>query len=168
MWISSYCVACIYHTTVRLFSLLTYEDGNSPAMKHIKHISGVKKLVEGIHIIQNKQQCQTTEYDIQFICCSCEISENERKNMVIKHRKKTSIWQQEIQKRYSTMDPTKKERIISQTQTKLPIFRWYREKNYFTNIMKHINPWMRQRRESYFRSAQKNTNQWMKKLKEIY
>ena len=88
MWISSYCVACIYHTTVRLFSLLTYEDGNSPAMKHIKHISGVKKLVEGIHIIQNKQQCQTTEYDIQFICCSCEISENERKNMVIKHRKK--------------------------------------------------------------------------------
>ena len=64
MWISSYCVACIYHTTVRLFSLLTYEDGNSPAMKHIKHISGVRKLVEGIHIIQNKQQCQTTEYVI--------------------------------------------------------------------------------------------------------
>ena len=91
MWISSYCVACIYHTTVRLFSLLTYEDGNSPAMKHIKHISGVKKLVEGIHIIQNKQQCQTTEYDIQFICCSCEISENERKNMARKHRKQTCI-----------------------------------------------------------------------------
>ena len=88
MWLSSYCLACIYHTTVRLFSLLTYEDGNSPAMKHIKHISGVNKLVEAIHIIQNKQQCQTTEYDIQFICCSCEISENERKNMVIKHRKK--------------------------------------------------------------------------------
>ena len=88
MWISSYCLACIYHTTVRLLSLLTYEDGNSPAMKHIKHISGVKKLVEAIHIIQNKQQCQTTEYDIQFICCSCEISEIERKNMVRKHRKK--------------------------------------------------------------------------------
>ena len=88
MWTSSYCLACIYHTTVRLLSLLTYEDGNSPAMKHIKHISGVNKLVEAIHIIQNKQQCQTTEYDIQFICCSCEISENERKNMVRKHRKK--------------------------------------------------------------------------------
>ena len=58
-------------------------------MKHIKHISGVNKLVEAIHdIIQNKQQCQTIEYDIQFICCSCEISENERKNMVRKHRKK--------------------------------------------------------------------------------
>ena len=62
----------------------------------------------------------------------------------------------------------KKERIISQTQTKLPIFRWYREKNYFTNIKKHINPWMRQRKKNYFRNAQKNTNQWIKKLKEIY
>ena len=128
MWISSYCVACIYHTTVRLFSLLTYEDGNSPAMKHIKHISGVNKLVEAIHIIQNKQQCQTTEYDIQFICCSCEISENERKNMVIKHRKKTSIWQQEIQKRYSTMDPTKKKELSRKRRQNYQSFRWYREK----------------------------------------
>ena len=61
-------------------------------MKHIKHISGVNKLVEVIHgISQNKQQCQTIEYDIQFICCSCEISGNERKNMARKHRKKTCI-----------------------------------------------------------------------------
>ena len=91
-------------------------------MKHIKHISGVNKLVEAIHdIIQNKQQCQTIEYDIQFICCSCEISENERKNMARKHRKQTCIWQhgtccqkrfvKEIQKRYSTMDPTKKKEL---------------------------------------------------------
>ena len=167
MWISSYCVACIYHTTVRLFSLLTYEDGNSPAMKHIKHISGVNKLVEAIHIIQNKQQCQTTEYDIQFICCSCEISENERKNMVKKKEKNICMTARDSKEVFNN-GSYKKERIISQTQTKLPIFRWYREKNYFTNIMKHINPCMRQRRKSYFRSAQKNTNQWMKKLKEIF
>ena len=58
-------------------------------MKHVKHISCVNKLVEAIHYItQNKQQCQTIEYDIQFICCSCEISEKEGKNMVRKHRKK--------------------------------------------------------------------------------
>ena len=158
----------LYHTTVRLFLLLTYEDGNSPAMKHIKHISGVNKLVEAIHIIQNKQQCQTTEYDIQFICCSCEISENERKNMVIKHRKKTSLWQQEIQKRYSTMDPTKKKELSRKRRQNYQSLDGIEKKNYFTNIMKHINPWMRQRRKSYFRNAQKNTNQWIKKLKEIY
>ena len=55
------------------------------------------------------------------------------------------------------MDPTKKERIISQTQTKLPIFRWYREKNYFTNIKKHINPWMRQRKKNY---SEKRTEEY--------
>ena len=158
----------LYHTTVRLFLLLTYEDGNSPAMKHIKHISGVNKLVEAIHIIQNKQQCQTTEYDIQFICCSCEISENERKNMVIKHRKKTSLWQQEIQKRYSTMDPTKKKELSRKLRQNYQSLDGIEKKNYFTNIMKHINPWMRQRRKSYIRNAQKNTNHWIKKLKEIY
>ena len=94
MWISSYRVTCIYqqNTTALLFSLLTYEDGNSPATKHIKHISGVNKHVEAINdIIQNKQQCQTIEYDKQFICCSCEIKENERKNIVRKHRKKTCL-----------------------------------------------------------------------------
>ena len=50
-WISSYCAACIYqqNITVRLFSLLTYEEGNSAAMKHVKHISCVNKLVEAIH-----------------------------------------------------------------------------------------------------------------------
>ena len=90
-WISSYCASCIYqqNITVRLFSLLTYEDGHSAAMKHVKHISCLNKLVEAIHyIIQNKQQCQAIEYDIQFICCSREISEKEGKNMVRKHRKK--------------------------------------------------------------------------------
>ena len=49
MWISSYCVARIYrqNTRVRLLSLLTYEDGNSRAMKRIKHVSGVNKTCRG-------------------------------------------------------------------------------------------------------------------------
>ena len=37
-------------------------------------------LVEEINnIIQNKQECQTMEYDKQFICYSCKITEIERK-----------------------------------------------------------------------------------------
>ena len=123
-WISSYYASCIYqqNITVRLFSLLTYEDGNSAAMKHVKHISCVNKLVEAIHyIIKNKQQCQAIEYDIQFICCSCEISEKEGKNIVRKHRKKhvtdgmepvaKKRFVEQIQKRYLTMDPTKKKEL---------------------------------------------------------
>ena len=57
-WISSYCIAFIYqqNTKVRkLFSLLTYEDSHSPAMKQTIHINGVDNLVEESNIIQNKQ-----------------------------------------------------------------------------------------------------------------
>ena len=91
-------------------------------MKYIKLISGVNKLVEAIHdVIQNKKKCQIIDCDVQFICCSCEISENERKNMVRKHRKKhvynsmgpvaKKRFVEEIQKRHSTMDPTKKKEL---------------------------------------------------------
>jgi len=37
MWISSYCIACIYQQNKKvkqLFSLVTYEESESPAMKH--------------------------------------------------------------------------------------------------------------------------------------
>ena len=92
MWISSYCIACIYQQNTKvkqLFSLQTYEDSHSPAMKQTIHICGVDNLVEEINnIIQNKQECQTMEYDIQFICCSCKITEIERKHIMRKHRKK--------------------------------------------------------------------------------
>ena len=91
MWISSYCIACIYQQNTKvkqLFSLQTYEDSHSPAMKQTIHICGVDNLVEEINnIIQNKQECQTMEYDIQFICCSCKITEIERKHIMRKHRK---------------------------------------------------------------------------------
>ena len=61
MWISSYCIACIYQQNTKvkqLFSLLTYEDSHSPAMKQTIHIRGVDNLVEEINIIQNRQECR--------------------------------------------------------------------------------------------------------------
>ena len=66
------------------------------------------------------------------------------------------------------MDPTKKKELSRKRRQNYQSLDGIEKKNYFTNIMKHINPWMRQRRKSYFRNAQKNTNQWIKKLKEIY
>ena len=53
-------------------------------MKTVIHLDN---LVEEINIIQNKKECQTMEYDIQFICCSCTITEIERKRIMRKHRK---------------------------------------------------------------------------------
>ena len=95
MWILSYCIAFIYlqNTKVKqLFSPLTYEDSHSPAMKQTIHICSVDNLVEEINnIIQNKQECQTMEYDIQFICCSCKITEIERKHFKWKTQKQTCM-----------------------------------------------------------------------------
>ena len=92
MWISSYCIACIYQQNTKvkqLFSPLTYEDSHSPAMKQTIHICGVNNLVEEINnIIQNKQEYQTTEYNIQCICCSCKITEIERKHVMRKQTQK--------------------------------------------------------------------------------
>ena len=86
MWISSCCIVCVYQQNTKvkqLFSLLTYEKSHSPAMKQVILIHGVDNLVEKINIIQNKQECQTMEYDIQFICCSCKITEIERKDKLV-------------------------------------------------------------------------------------
>ena len=46
-------------------------------MKQNIHIRGVDNLVEEINFIQNNRECQTVEYDIQFICCSCKTTEIE-------------------------------------------------------------------------------------------
>ena len=94
MWISSHCIACIYQQNTKvkqLFSLLTYEDSHSLAMKQTIHIHGVDNLVEEINFIQNKQECQTMEYDIQFICCSYKITEIERKHFMWKTQKKACM-----------------------------------------------------------------------------
>ena len=124
MCISSYCIACIYQQNTKekqLFSLLAYEDSISSTIKHIKHISGINKLMEVIlNIVQNKQ-CQTMEYDIQFIHCSSEIPENERKRIIRKRRKKhiydnlepsaKKRTAEKKQKRYSKMNPTNKKAL---------------------------------------------------------
>ena len=62
-------------------------------MKQTINIRGVDNLEEEINIIQNKQECQTIENDIQFICCSCKIAEIERKHIMRKTQKKTHVWQ---------------------------------------------------------------------------
>ena len=87
-------------------------------------------LVEEItNIIQNKLECQTMEYDIQFICCSCKITEIERKHIMRKRRKKhlydsmepvaKKRFLEDIKRKYSTMDAIKEEKLLSQPNEKL-------------------------------------------------
>ena len=88
------------------------------------------KLVEEINnIIQNKRECQTMEYDIQFICCSCKITEIERKHIMRKQKKKHMYdsmepvakkrFLEDIKRKYSTIDAKKKKELLSQRNEKL-------------------------------------------------
>ena len=88
------------------------------------------KLVEEINnIIQYKRECQTMEYDIQFICCSCKITEIERKHIMRKQKKKHMYdsmepvakkrFLEDIKRKYSTMDAKKKKELLSQRNEKL-------------------------------------------------
>ena len=45
----------------------------------------------------------TMEYDIQFICCSCKITEIEREHIMRKHRKKKHM--------YDSMEPVVKKKV---------------------------------------------------------
>ena len=74
-----------------------------------KYLLFVDNLVEETNNIQNKQECQTMEYDIQFICCSCKITEIERKHIMRKHRKKHV---------YDSMEPVAKKRFLEDIKRK--------------------------------------------------
>ena len=114
----------------QLSPLLIYEDIRSPAKKQTKHIRGVNNLVEEMNnIIKEKEGMSDYEYDIQFICFSCKITEIERKRIVRQHRKKHMYdsmepvvqkrFQEDIKRKYSTMDATKKKEVLSQRSEKL-------------------------------------------------
>ena len=69
------------------------------------------------------------EYDIQLICCSCKITEIERKHIMRNHRKKNMYdsmepvakkrFLEDIERNYSTMDARKKKELLSQPSEKL-------------------------------------------------
>lgn len=175
MCISSDCIACIYQQNTKekqLFSLLAYEDSISSAMKHIKHISGMNKLMKAIlNIVQNKQ-CQTMEYDIQFFHCSSEIAENERKRIITKRRKNIymTTWNllqkkeqqkrskkgtQKRRKKYQSLDNTKKKELLCK-----------RKQNYqFMNVAKK-KEFLRKSAQKYQLMEKERKNHLKNKIKE--
>ena len=75
-----------------------------------KYLLFVDNLVEETNNIQNKQECQTMEYDIQFICCSYKINEIEKKHIMRKRRKKHL---------YNSMEPVAKKKISRRHKKKI-------------------------------------------------
>ena len=93
-----------------------------------KYLLFVDNLVEETNNIQNKQECQTMEYDIQFICCSRKITEIERKHMIRKRRKKHL---------YDSMEPVAKKRFLEDMKRKYSTMDARKKINYFPNPMRN-------------------------------
>ena len=68
------------------------------------------------------------EYDIQFICFSCKITEIERKRIVRKHRKKHM---------YDSKEPVVQKRFLEVIKRKYSIQLWMLQgrKRYFPNVV---------------------------------
>ena len=87
LWLGTYCISCVFQQSNRikqLFSLLAYDDSCSPAVKHIKGIKGIHLVVEAIcKLMESKLNCQSVQYEIQFISCLCESEGNKTKDIYI-------------------------------------------------------------------------------------
>ena len=112
LWLSSYCIACIFQQTVRakyMFSLLTYEDTCEPAIQQIK-ISGLPSLVQAIsNIVTKKLKTDIVHYEIQFLSCTSNMDLHQIKHIMQKHTRKYS---------YDNLEPASKKKRLQQISSK--------------------------------------------------
>ena len=112
LWLSSYCITCIFHQTVRakyMFSLLTFEDTCEPAIQQIK-ISGLPSLVQAIsNIVTRKLKTDIVHYEIQFLSCTSNMDLHQIKHIMQKHTRKYS---------YDNLEPAPKKKRLQQISSK--------------------------------------------------
>jgi len=99
-------------------------------VKHTKHINGFDALVDMVTNVLNIniQLIETVEFNIQLIKCSSKLTENERKCLMRKHRRKhyydkmeplaKKKFLQDNQQRHSKMDTKKKKERLSKQKEK--------------------------------------------------
>ena len=112
MWISSYCISCVFQWHARQkMSYHVFVDNGSGPKNAPKVFSDVDSVIDLFcSNIQSKFNCFETKYEVAFLTCLCELSNTERKQMIRNH-KSTSEIPATVRKRreiYSSMDPEKK------------------------------------------------------------
>ena len=109
MWISSYCISCVFQRRARQklsYNVFAYNDtGTNPT--HVPQVfSDLDSVIDVFcALVQSRFNRIDTKYEIAFLRCSCELSNDERKQIIRKHkcaaekasivkrrRKKTAQW----------------------------------------------------------------------------
>ena len=93
IWLGDYCMSCIFQKTSiknMSYSLFAYDDDDSSptsTVHFVKNIRDKHTLVDAIFNLANtKIQDEILNYEIQFLSCSSELSNCERKRIMKNHR----------------------------------------------------------------------------------
>ncbi len=94
IWLGDYCMSCIFQKTSiknMSYSLLAYDDEDSSptsTVHFVKNIEDKHTLVDAIFNLANtKIQDEILNYEIQFLSCSSELTNCERKRIMRNHRR---------------------------------------------------------------------------------
>ena len=118
LWLSNYCLACIFQYNLRIknmkYYLITFNDDGS--VKIFNNFCDVECLIEMIIDTARKELgWNEVHYCIKFLLCSCEISNTLRQKIMRKHKPygcKQLIANRE-KYNYREMEPSKKRRCLS-------------------------------------------------------
>ena len=115
MWISSYCISCIFHWYARQKLSYNFFVYNDTKPTHVpKVFSDVDSVVDLVCcVIQSKFNVFETKFDIVFLKCSCELSNIKRKQIIRKHKSASEIASTgKRREKYSLMDTQEKQELL--------------------------------------------------------
>ena len=130
MWIGDYCISCIFQKTSiknMSYSILAYDDDDSSptcTVHYIKNIKDKQTLVDTIFNLANtKIKDEIVNYEIQFVACSSELTNCERKRIMKNHRQnyindfiEPALKKQKVetkQMKYKMMAKEKKQKLLT-------------------------------------------------------
>ena len=89
IWLGGYCMSCIFQKTSKnkSYSILAYDDDNTSSTAHfVKNIGDEQTLVDVVlNLAHAKPKEEVVYYEIQYLSCSSEVSDNERKSTLRRH-----------------------------------------------------------------------------------
>ena len=113
LWLENYCISCIFHGNLRetLCSVLAYDIADSSPVVHFyKNANDKQILIKTISkLAHDKIRGQGVNYEIQFLSCSSEVPDIERKRIMRKHTQHYH---------YDNMTPAQKQQKLENRQMK--------------------------------------------------
>ena len=97
LWMSGYCISCIFQRQAKgkcNYNVLAYDADDKSETDLHTFVDGDSLIDMFCTTIQRKFNCSESVYQIQFLSCSCTLSEKERKHILRNHKssaEKTSI-----------------------------------------------------------------------------